>query len=97
MSDITDAQKKYGLDITGMYNHWNSLIYHSTIGEHEVCERWLVFDNFLEDMGKKPDWKGLMIVDRLGIFEKSNCKWASLKEAVPCFWGLWGRFEKGSE
>ena len=43
----------------------------------EVSDRWLVFDNFLEDMGERPNGTTL---DRknndLGYF-KGNCRWAT--------------------
>jgi hypothetical protein len=47
----------------------------------EVCERWLKFDNFLADMGEKPD-RSLTLErnDFNGNYEPSNCKWATRKE-----------------
>ncbi len=46
-----------------------------------VCERWMKFQNFLEDM--QEGWaEGLSIEreDNNGNYELSNCKWATRKE-----------------
>lgn len=45
-----------------------------------VCDRWLKFENFLEDMGEKP--RGLTL-DRKNNdrgYCKENCKWSSKQE-----------------
>lgn len=44
-----------------------------------VCERWHVFENFYEDMGE-PNELTLDRIDVNGNYEKSNCRWATLKE-----------------
>ena len=45
-----------------------------------VCKRWLLFDNFLADMGEKPDGKSLDRIDVNGNYELSNCRWATALE-----------------
>jgi hypothetical protein len=45
-----------------------------------VCERWDKFDNFFEDMGKKPDGYQIDRINPDGNYELSNCRWVSQKE-----------------
>lgn len=48
-----------------------------------VCERWSNkkngFENFLEDMGKKPNKKQLDRIDNSKGYYKSNCRWTTSK------------------
>lgn len=46
----------------------------------KVCERWLVFANFLEDMGEAPDGMSLERKANDGNYELSNCCWATAKQ-----------------
>lgn len=46
-----------------------------------ICERWLnSFQNFLEDMGERPEDKTLDRINNNGNYELSNCRWATHKQ-----------------
>lgn len=45
-----------------------------------ICDRWMKFENFVEDMGWRP---GDLTIDRIdcdGNYEPSNCRWITLSE-----------------
>lgn len=44
-----------------------------------VCERWLTFENFLEDMGERPPGMTIDRIEGVKGYEKANCRWADLK------------------
>lgn len=45
-----------------------------------VCERWSTFENFLADMGVRPDGKTLDRIDVNKGYESTNCRWATPRE-----------------
>lgn len=46
----------------------------------KCCDRWQVFDLFLQDMGLRPNGKTLDRINHNGDYEPSNCRWATPKQ-----------------
>lgn len=45
-----------------------------------ICERWNSFENFLEDMGHRPDGTTIDRIENDKGYEKSNCQWSTMRE-----------------
>ncbi len=87
------ASLQHGMSHTSIHNTWMSMLQrcndkkcsaYKDYGARgvKVCDRWLDFRNFLEDMGLPPQ-KGLTL-DRYpnndGNYEPGNVRWATKKE-----------------
>lgn len=45
-----------------------------------MCSRWEKFENFLADMGERPEGRTLDRIDNDKGYEPGNCRWATAKE-----------------
>jgi len=86
-------QFKHGMSTSKIYQTWNGMFNrcynknepsykHYGGRDIKVCDRWLKFENFLEDMGEKPRGLSIDRINNDGNYEPGNCRWATRKEQV---------------
>lgn len=86
------ARRQHGGKISPTYRSWVAMIgrcLHATHKDYPdygargitVCDRWCTFDNFLADMGDRPDGTTLdRYPNQSGNYEPGNCRWANKYE-----------------
>jgi hypothetical protein len=85
--------KTHGYCGTSTYKTWVRMIQRCTDPKHikytdyggrgiTVCNRWLKFENFLNDMGERPPNLEIDRIENDGNYEPDNCQWVT--RAVNC-------------
>lgn len=77
---------RHGMYGTPTYKSWSEMKSRCDHPEHSTghyedvsyCERWSNFENFLADMGERPDNTSLDRIDPYGNYEPDNCRWADI-------------------
>lgn len=72
------------------YNSWRSMIQRCTNPNHThyerykglLCDEWVEFNNFLEDMGERLEGTSLDRIDNTKGYYKENCRWATPKQQI---------------
>ncbi len=90
--ELTRARSiKHGMEGTPSYQLWDGMVRRCSNKNHaayenygargiKVCERWLEFSNFYEDMGVRPDGMSLDRIDNNKGYSPDNCRWATHKQ-----------------
>ncbi len=87
----SQANKTHGFCGSPTYRVWQHLISRCTNKKNKsyinyggrgitVCKRWLKFENFLKDMGTRPDKTSIDRIDVNGHYTLKNCRWATINE-----------------
>lgn len=87
----SERTKKHGMSLSRIYGIWLGMIARcseTSTGKARklyydkgirVCERWLKFENFLEDMGTPEQHQSIDRKDGSKGYEPENCRWADGK------------------
>lgn len=83
--------ERHGMFGTREYNTWHNMKQRCLNKNHKnfkdygyrgitICDKWLRFNGFYEDMGDRPEGMTLERIDNNKGYYKGNCKWVSYKD-----------------
>ena len=88
---ISNQNRRHSLSKTPEYIIWKAMKarcknpnnkYYGAKGI-KVCDRWVnSFENFISDMGKKPEGFSIDRINGTGNYEPSNCRWADKETQI---------------
>lgn len=90
LNHLVKINTTHGLSYSKIYSVWQGMINRCLNPKHDnyhiyggrgikICERWMKFENFYEDMGDPPNGLTIHRVNNNGNYCKENCIWATKK------------------
>jgi len=88
---LREAHVRHGMTDTPEWRAWKSMLDRCNTPTHKayvhyggrgikVCKRWMVFENFYADMGKRPEGTSLDRINNNRGYSPANCRWATQQE-----------------